>query len=301
MGSHSSGFRAVDVDNARRMSAAEAIRYHYDNDTRFFSIWLDETLSYSSGRWHVPFREAPVASDLASAQKAKIEFHLDALQLAPGARLLDVGCGWGAVLKAAAAERGVAKAVGLTLSQEQYDHVRAFGERRIEVVLEDFFAYETAESFDAVVSIGAFEHFARPVMTRDQKVGIYRMFFDYCHRLMKPGAFLSLQTIVWDAVSFEDSKKWIPQTVFPQSDIPFIEEIASGSAGTFRLEYLENRREDYILTLDAWLANLRDAKQTIERDWGAEKYGFFEHYLRNSRLAFARRKNSLSRMVFRRR
>lgn len=294
-------FRPVDRETAGTLSAAEAIQYHYDNETRFFSLFLDETLSYSAARFHVPNRAAPILDNLHDAQWAKIRFHLDALQLKPGARILDVGCGWGAILAAAVTEYEAGAALGLTLSQDQHDHIVARNLPGVEVRLEDVYEAELEGTFDGIVSVGAFEHFARPAMDKAQKIAAYRTFFEICHAHMAPNALLSLQTIVWDTPTFEEAKTWIPETVFPQSDIPFIDEVVSASHPLFRLEYLENRREDYILTLDQWIRNLRAKKDEIVATWDQEKYDFFEHYLRNSKLAFARRKNALSRFVLRRR
>lgn len=294
-------FAAVDEAGAAALTPAEAIRYHYDNETAFFSLWLDPALVYSAARWQAPHGKGPRASGLAEAQAAKLDFHLDAMQLPDKARILDVGCGWGALLGKAVEERGAAQAVGLTLSEDQHAHVAAQGWPHVEVLLEDVFAFQSETTFDGIVSIGAFEHFARPSMTKPEKIAIYRLFFEACHRIMAKGACLSLQTIVWDDLDFEASKKWIPQTVFPQSDIPFIDEVVAASAETFRLEYMENGREDYILTLDAWIENLKAAKDVVVDRWGEEKYVFFERYLRNSRLAFQRRKNALARFTLRRR
>jgi cyclopropane-fatty-acyl-phospholipid synthase len=171
----------------------------------------------------------------------------------------------------------------------------------VEARLEDVFAYTPDRTFDGAISIGAFEHFARPEMDRSEKVAVYRDFFGRMHAALAPGARLSLQTIVWDDLTFDEAKRWIPETVFPQSDIPFIEEVVAGSHETFRLVYLENGPQDYALTLSAWIANLKAARGEVAARWGEEKYVFFERYLRNSRLAFTRRKNSLARFVLERR
>ncbi|WP_108662266.1 class I SAM-dependent methyltransferase [Acuticoccus kandeliae] len=294
-------FTPANIDDAQKMSASEAIEYHYDNDTAFFSLWLDKSLSYSSGRWHDPLSRAPIAEDLAQSQVAKLAFHLDGARVSDGHAILDIGCGWGAILKGAVTERGATSALGLTLSRDQNDHILAQGWPGVSVMLQDFFAFDTEMRFDGAISIGAFEHFARPEMDRMQKIAVYRNFFDRLHTVLKPGAAFSLQTIVWDAVNFEESKAWLPQTVFPQSDIPFISEVVEGAAPTFRLAYLENDPQDYALTLQAWIANLRAHRETIVARWGEEKFTWFEHYLRNSRLAFTRRKNSLARFIFLRR
>jgi len=293
-------FVPADEDTARTMSADEAIRYHYDNDTAFFASWLDETLSYSAGRWRPPLGGGPAPETLAEAQAEKIAFHLDAVDLPVGGALLDIGCGWGAVLKEAM-RRGAARAVGLTLSRDQLAHITRQARPGVEARLEDVFAYTPERTFDGAISIGAFEHFARPEMARGEKIAAYRDFFARMHGALAPGARLSLQTIVWDDLTFDEAKRWIPQTVFPQSDIPFVDEVVESSHETFRLVYLENGPQDYALTLSAWIANLKAARDDIAARWGEEKYGFFERYLRNSRLAFTRRKNALARFVLQRR
>ncbi|MBJ3776032.1 class I SAM-dependent methyltransferase [Acuticoccus mangrovi] len=294
-------FMPAEIEDAQAMSASEAIEYHYDNDTRFFSLWLDPTLSYSSARWRDPLAIENAEPDLTAAQLNKLTFHLDAARIPKGGSLLDIGCGWGAILKAAVTERGAARALGLTLSRDQLDHITAGGWPGAEAKLQDVYEFDTDERFDAAISIGAFEHFARPEMDRPEKLQRYRAFFDKLHTLTTPGARFSLQTIVWDALTFDEAKKWIPQTVFPQSDIPFIEEVIEGANGAFRVIYLENDPTQYADTLDAWVKTLKTHKATILAEWGEEKYTFFERYLRNSKLAFQRRKNSLARFVMVRR
>lgn len=293
-------FTPTDEARAREMSAAEAISYHYDNDTRFFSLWLDPSMSYSSGRWSDPLGGGEMP-DLAAAQEKKIRFHLDASRIGPGGSLVDVGCGWGAVVDRAVRVHGARRAVGLTLSHDQAAHVRTTAAPGVEVLLEDIFAWEPTETFDAAVSVGAFEHFARPHMSRDGKVATYSDFFERMAGMLTPGARFSLQTIVWDNLSFAEAKKWIPQTVFPQSDLPFVDEVMAGSHRAFRIIYLENDPNQYAKTLDAWIANLRAHRETVLETWGRTKYDFFEHYLRNSKLAFTRRKTSLARFVLQRR
>ena len=293
-------FQPVDTAGAKKMSAAEAIEYHYDNDTRFFSLWLDPTLSYSSARWRDGLRN-PVADDLATAQLEKLRHHLDAAALPKGGRLIDVGCGWGAILEGVVTRDPTATALGLTLSRDQHAHITTRAIPGVSVELRDVFAYESETPFDGAISIGAFEHFARPEMDREQKIAVYRAFFDRLGGMMRKGSRFSLQTIIWDAVGFELSKTMLPETVFPQSDLPFIEEVVAGSANSFRLIYMENDPDEYALTLTAWINNLKAARETVIAEWGEEKYEFFERYLRHSRLGFKQRANSLARFVFARR
>ncbi|MEM9220903.1 MAG: class I SAM-dependent methyltransferase [Pseudomonadota bacterium] len=294
-------FSPIDTAAAQNMTAEQAIQFHYDNDTRFFSLWLDPTLSYSCARWRDPFDRAARAKDLNAAQAEKIRYHLASAAIPKGGRLIDIGCGWGAVLEAAVKADPTATALGLTLSRDQHDHILARGVPGVSCLLRDVFAFESAEPFDGAISIGAFEHFARPKMDRGQKVAVYRAFFERTAALLAKNARFSLQTIVWDTVSFDEAKRLLPQTVFPQSDIPFIEEIADASGETFRLVHLENDPEEYALTLSSWIKNLRSVRETVVSEWGEEKYAFFEDYLRRSRLAFKQRYNSLARFILVRR
>jgi len=134
-------------DNAPR-KARENIAAHYDLGNDFYSAWLDETMTYSSARF------ASAREDLADAQHRKVDVLLDRLDLKPGQRLLEIGCGWGS-LAIAAAKRG-ATVVGLTLSTEQKAWAENAAARaglsdRIEIRLQDY--RETDERFDAVASV----------------------------------------------------------------------------------------------------------------------------------------------------
>ncbi|UOM32791.1 class I SAM-dependent methyltransferase [Acuticoccus sp. I52.16.1] len=282
------------------MSQSEAIQHHYDNDTRFFAQWLDPSLTYSSGRWFDPISGTALAETLSQAQDEKLRFHLDAAKVGEGSRLIDIGCGWGATLKGAV-DRGATRALGLTLSNDQLTHIESQGWPGVEARLEDVYAFQPAEPFTAAISIGAFEHFAKPNMTRPEKIAIYGRFFETMAGALATGARFSLQTIVWEDVDFEHSNTSLPETVFPESSIPYIEEVVEASAPTFRLVYLENDPRHYAQTLQEWLKNMKAKEADIVAEWGEEKYSFFHDYLRYSRLAFTRRKNSLARFVLQKR
>jgi cyclopropane-fatty-acyl-phospholipid synthase len=134
-------------DNAPR-KAAKNIAAHYDLGNDFYSAWLDETMTYSSARF------AGRERSLEAAQRYKIKTLLDRLDLEPGQRLLEIGCGWGS-LAIAAARRGV-DVVGLTLSREQkgWAEAKVAGaglSDRVEIRLQDY--RDTAEQFDAVASV----------------------------------------------------------------------------------------------------------------------------------------------------
>lgn len=133
-----------------------AVNYHYDHSVEFWQLWLDESLSYSCAY----FQSAD--SSLAAAQKVKLDYICRKLRLRPGMRLLDMGCGWGALIIHAASHYGV-EAVELTVSPEQAEvarqRIRQAGvDHRCHVVVEDFFAWRDPQGFDRVTSVGAAEH-----------------------------------------------------------------------------------------------------------------------------------------------
>ncbi len=96
-----------------------AIQFHYDVGNPFYKIWLDEQLVYSAARWTDPITSEVLATTLEQAQQEKILFHLRAVKAKPEDSILDIGCGWGAILQSAVSNFGVRKATGLTLSKEQ--------------------------------------------------------------------------------------------------------------------------------------------------------------------------------------
>jgi cyclopropane-fatty-acyl-phospholipid synthase len=170
-------------DNAPR-KARKNIAAHYDLGNDFYSAWLDETMTYSSARFASP------ADSLEDGQRRKVATLLDRLDLKPGQRLLEIGCGWGS-LAIVAARRGV-DVVGLTLSREQ----KAWAEtkiaeagftERIEVRLQDY--RHTAEKFDAIASVEMVE------AVGERWWGAY---LDSIARNLKPGGRAALQFISFD-------------------------------------------------------------------------------------------------------
>ena len=172
----------------RRARRRQNIAAHYDLGNDFYSAWLDETMTYSSARF-------ASADSLEDAQRRKIALLLDRLDLKPGQRLLEIGCGWGS-LAIAAAKRG-AEVVGLTLSTEQ----KAWAEQkiakaglsdRIEIRLQDY--RDTAEQFDAVASVEMVEAVGQ------RWWGAY---LDCIARNLKPGGRAALQFISIDHRLFD--------------------------------------------------------------------------------------------------
>lgn len=284
-------------------ASVEAISCHYDVGTEFYRLWLDRDLTYSAARWSDP-RQVAVSSvspvSLELAQEAKLDFHLRAVGVGPGDSLLDVGCGWGSMLRRAVEQYGVAAATGLTLSTDQYNHLRALDLPGVEVRLENYEDYRPAGKFSGIVSVGAFEHFTRPGLSAAEKVAVYRRFFERCHGWLDRGARLSLQTITWGNVPRDKTGFLMAQDVFPETDPPYVADVLEASANTFEPIYMENCRSDYVRTLQVWLERLRARQREIEAMTRAGTFDFYERYLRRSIYGFKRKQFQLCRFVYQR-
>ncbi len=168
-----------------------AIEHHYDVGRDFFRLWLDARMVYSCALWR-----GDIDDDLDRAQMAKLEWHATSAQVDGVSRVLDVGCGWGAMMGYLVAERQVGHVTGLTLSGDQFSAIPPSDQ--IRVLLEDWRDHRPPAPYDAIVSIGAFEHFARPDLSRSQRREVYGSFFDHCALWLCDGGRLSLQSIAYE-------------------------------------------------------------------------------------------------------
>ena len=206
------------VRHTREIDAA-AIAYHYDVSNEFYAHWLDAQMVYSCAYFRSP------EDSLETAQVQKIDHVLRKLRVSPGDRLLDVGCGWGALV-IHAAERFGARALGITLSRNQYEYAReriaAAGlAGRCEVRLEDY--RDVAGKYDRIASIGMFEH-----------VGLknLRGYFTRINELLADdGTFLNHGITSTDPDSAETpwgGGEFIERYVFPHGELPHVEPRAEG-------------------------------------------------------------------------
>ena len=200
---------------------------------------------------------------LEQAQRAKHAYVLEALRLRPGMRLLDIGSGWGPMLRAAR-DAGV-NAVGITLSPRQAAACRRQG---LEADVRDWKALAPGDlgAVDAVASIGAFEHFCSPEeLMNGEQDAIYRRFFGLCRRLLPAGGRLYLQTMVWgrNALPYEaltlnapkDSDEYLLallEKLYPGSWLPEGADQIVRDAEGFRLVSANSGRRDYIATMKEW-------------------------------------------------
>ena len=272
-----------------------AIRAHYDVGDDFFRLWLDPEMVYSAALF------ADERDDnLAAAQHRKLDHHIAAAHAEGAARALDVGCGWGALLKRLTVEAGVGEAVGLTLSASQAQSIRDQHWARVEVREENWQDHVPVKPYDAIISIGAFEHFAKPGLAPSARVAGYRAFFEFCHSALKPGGRLSLQTIAYGAPGMS-LPTFVMERIFPETEPPLISEPVVAAEGPFELEALRNDRHHYDRTLRLWVRNLTARRDEAVGLVGEQTVREFLTYLKASAVAFRSGTLSLLRMSFLRR
>jgi len=252
---------------------------HYDIGNEFYELWLDETMSYSCGYFRKP------KDTLFEAQVGKTDHILQKLQLKKGMTLLDIGCGWGFLMKRAVEHYGV-KTVGITLSEEQYRKIQEeikeqHLEDRMEVRLMDYrelgqeFGREK-NLFDRVVSVGMLEHIGR---------GNYEKFLEQVECVMKPGGLFLLHFI--SAQKEHGGDPWIRKYIFPGGVIPSLREIMN-----LLPEYqfctldVESLRRHYVKTLLCWRENFQKNQKKIEAMRGEEFTRMWELYLASCAAAF---------------
>ena len=197
-------------------------------------------------------------------------------------------------------EAGVREAVGLTLSAEQAKWIRNTPIPGIAVREESWREHRPEAPYDAIVSIGAFEHFARPGLSPDEKLAAYREFFTFCHGALKPNGRLSLQTIAY-AGSYAELPAFITGEVFRESELPRITEPLIAATDTFELVALRNDREHYARTLTLWQRALAAREAEAVALVGADAVAHFHRYLKVSAMGFRLGAICLLRMSFVRR
>lgn len=257
-------------------------RHHYDIDPRVYAAMLDPRLTYSCGYWRH-------ADDLINAQEAKLRLICEKLQLRPGQRLLDLGCGWGALAGFASREYGV-NVVGITVSKRQADYVREhLSNLPVTVLLCDYRQLPRLHhgDFDRVASVGMFEHVGR---RHD------RIFHGLVRRFLHPEGLALLHTI-GSARSSLRSDAWIDTHIFPGGRLPSASQLCQGLEGQLLIEDWENFGADYDRTLMAWWQNFTKAWPELQRDNSSEFYRFWRYYLLSCAGFFRSRQGQLWQLV----
>jgi cyclopropane-fatty-acyl-phospholipid synthase len=277
-------------------ASAEAIQHHYDVSNEFYKLWLDQTQTYSCALW----KDDEKFEDLETAQLRKLAYHTAQAKAGGAKRVLEIGCGWGSLLEHLTKVDGVEKAIGLTLSQAQLEHINLLDNPQISVNLENWFDHSPEMPYDSIISIAAFEAFAKPDLTDSEKIEAYSLFFQQCHQWLKPGGVMSLQTIAFGNIRPEKISPFIYQDVFPESNLPYLKDLILASESLFEITVLQNDRQGYVKTLKSWLKKLKLNRLSAVNLVGEEIVDRYEKYLQHSIFGFASGSLNLLRITLNR-
>ena len=265
-----------------RLFDRRAINYHYDVSNEFFALWLDRQRVYSCAY----FRKPDDSLDL--AQQQKIDHICRKLNLQRGERLLDIGCGWGALIFRAAEQYG-AHATGITLSEQQFayvqEEIRARNlAGRCDVRLLDYRDVPEDPPFDKIASVGMFEH-----------VGKKRLagYFAKIYRLLKPGGMVMNHGLTSAGLHSgglsPDVADFIEHYVFPGGEIPHLsKEIELMARENLECLDVECLRPHYAKTLWHWVDRLDARREEARALVGEKKYRIWRIYMAGYALAFQR-------------
>lgn len=257
---------------------ADAIAYHYDVSNDFYKLWLDENMVYSCAY----FEQGEETLD--AAQIGKIDHILHKIRLAPGQTLLDIGCGWGALVMRAAKNFG-ARCVGITLSENQYFYAREQIRRagladQVEVRLEDY--RDAGGRYDRITSVGMFEH-----------VGVRQLpaYFRKIHSLladdglaMNHGITTTDEKHVGETFGGGD---FMDKYVFPRAELPHIGlTLTAMQEGGLEPLDVENLRRHYARTCGLWAERFENAAAQLEKIAGSKRFRIWRIYLAGCAYAF---------------
>lgn len=270
----------MSTDTIAARSNSEADGQHYELGPEFFQLVLGESFTYSAGLWEEGDDDH---ADLAKAQRRKLDCFAHLAGARAGARILDVGCGWGTALERVVDVHGADRAVGLTLSPTQVDWITALGNPKIEVHLESWEDHQPSGPYDGIICINAIEEFARSAMTPRERGKKYRAFFRRCHSWLNPEGRVALHAISMGKPPFEKAvlrdMTSVVRKEFDGSHVPHLHELAAGMQGLFEVTEIRNDRKDCSRTMRVWFERLRDRRAEAVALEGAETVARFERYL----------------------
>ncbi len=257
--------------NLQSKSRAKQVgKRHYDLGNDLFQGMLDKRMNYSCAYWKN-------STTLNEAQEAKLELICQKLQLQPGMRVLDIGCGWGGFAKYAA-EKYRVNIVGITISAEQKKFAEAnCRDLPIEIRLQDY--RDLNEPFDRICSIGMFEHVGHKN---------YRTYLNTTYRCLAEGGLFLLHTI-GNNISTLLPNEWITKYIFPNGALPSIQQISRHIEGLFVMEDWHNFGADYDKTLMAWHQHFNQHWETLKSQYDEQFYRMWNFYLLASAGAFRAR------------
>ena len=252
---------------------------HYDIGQDLFRAMLDKRMLYSCAYWKN-------AETLDQAQERKLELIARKLQIEPGMRLLDIGCGWGGALHYLATKYRIS-GVGLTISRDQYETASELcSGLPVEIRLQDY--RELDERFDRIYSIGMFEH-----------VGYknYPTYMRVVRRCLETSGLFVLHTI-GGVRSLAKTDPWINRYIFPNGQLPSAKQITEAAEGVLVMEDWHSFPQDYDRTLMCWYKNFCAAWGDLRSKYDDRFFRMWRYYLLACAGGFRARGNQLWQIVF---
>jgi len=283
---------------------AESNRFHYDTGNDFYSLWLDRKMVYSCAYF------APGVTTLDDAQTAKLDLICRKLRLTPGERLLDIGCGWGALVMHAAQHYG-AIAHGVTLAPQQAalanERIAAAGlQDRCRVEVLDYRDLPASARYDKVSSVGMAEHVGRSQIAtyfatafRLTKDG--GLFLNHCivDNGASPRALLTRRPLRWTLDRMWRRSEFIDRYVFPDFNLfPLGELIAAGEHAGFDARDVENLRDHYARTCRHWVHRLEGHHDEVVSLIGESGFRVWRLYMAAGAHQHASGANGIVQVVF---
>ncbi|MEX0646500.1 MAG: cyclopropane fatty acyl phospholipid synthase [Balneolaceae bacterium] len=270
--------KSVLVNQQKKNRAYEIGRRHYDIGNDLYRVMLDKRMVYTCAYWQN-------AENLDQAQEAKLDLVCRKLDLQPGQKVLDIGCGWGSFAKYAAEKYDV-NVTGITVSKKQMKlGAELCRGLPVEIRLQDY--RDLDETFDHIVSLGMIEHVGRKN---------YRRYMQLVRSCLSGGGGFLLHTI-GSGTSVRSTDPWIHKYIFPNSMIPSLSQLGDAFEGQMVMEDWQNFGVDYDKTLMAWFRNFHNGWDQLKKRYSTKFYRMWKFYLLMSAGSFRARSNQLWQIV----
>jgi cyclopropane-fatty-acyl-phospholipid synthase len=245
--------------NRQPRALGEKTARHYNTDNELFTAFLGKYKNYSCAYYED-------GDDLDAAQFRKMETICRGLGLAPGERVLDIGCGWGEIAKHMASTRGC-QVTSISIAEEQVRYADEYC-RDSDVVVENRDYRDIEGTFDKIAIIAMMSHVGHKN---------HRALFEKVHRHLAPGGAVFIDTVGSD-VSLVHGNPWIDKYIFPGIVFPSIAQISKAVEGLFVIESIRNYGPAYAKTLRAWNANMQAAWPMLSRRHSEQTRRMFEFF-----------------------
>lgn len=260
-------------------SIRKNVASHYNVGNDLFEKMLGKHMQYTCGYFHKP------NMTLDEAQYAKMELIAKKLDLKPGMKVLDIGCGYGSMAKHLADKYKV-KVIGVTLSEEQKKYAdEKFSHPNVKILLKDY--RHINDKFDRIFSVGMFEHVGRKN---------YHEYYDKCYELLKDDGIMLIHTVGCSYPKWDAENCFLMTYIFPEAELPHLSNLTGEFADKWHLEDMQNFGLSYAKTLRKWRnkignwENLDKYPVRFKRMW--------HFYLLEAAATFQHRKNSLWQIVY---